>query len=618
MRLQRRTGWLRCLGLPALLVTFTLVAQPPRDERAEALLRKASACMRTDEYLKARVLLDSALALAGELHNDALRARVLTQTGTVDQAMGERNQALSSYYSALRIQEGLGDTVGMAELYNNIGSIHHYEHEYAKAAWYYHRSLDLRQRKGGPRDLAKLYNNLGSLYEEQGKVDSALMRLRQALTIWQQQGDSGWAAVTYSNMAECHLRVNGLDSARFFLERSLAIRRKRQKRLVTAHILSRLGHVEMLAGRSKVGLPYCQEALAIAEELQLSMEERNACDCLYRIHEALGHPEMALDFFKRSVAIRDSLFSTEQARAITRIEMGHLFDQQQLADSLRTAKDRMKVELAYMDGINRVRNTRNLFIFWSALVVVAAIGLWSRLRYVRRSQRLLKQERDRNEELLHNILPRSVADELLANGRAEAREHEHATILFTDFHDFTAFSEKVSATELVATIDTCFSAFDDILERHGVEKIKTVGDAYVAAGGVPDPSRCGPECVVRAALAMQAFMDKHRREQLARGLPILTMRVGIHTGPVVAGVVGRRKFAYDIWGDTVNTAARLESSGEVGKVNISGSTYALVRHLADLRFIQRGLVHAKGKGLMEMYYVESSVHEPSLSRMSGT
>jgi class 3 adenylate cyclase/Tfp pilus assembly protein PilF len=595
-----------------------LFAQPPRTERAEALLRRATIGMRNDEYLKARSLLDSALMLAGEMHNDALRARVLTQLGIVDQSMGERNQALSSYYSALRIQEGLGDTAGMAELYNNIGSIHHYEHEYIKAAWYYHRSLDLRLRTGGPRDVAKLYNNLGSLYEEQGKLDSALMRLRQALSIWEQQGDQGWVAVTYSNMAECHLRANELDSARTYLERSLAIRRKRPKRLVMAHVLSRLGHVEMLAGRPKTGLPYCQESLAIAEELQLSSEERYACDCLYRIYEALGRSGDALAFYKRAISIRDSLFSTEQARAITRIEMGHLFDQQQLADSLRTAKDRLKVELAYMDGMNRVRNTRNLFIFWSALVVLAAIGLWSRLRYVRRSQHLLQQERDRNEELLHNILPRSVANELLANGRAEAREYEQATILFTDFHDFTAFSEKVSATELVATIDTCFSAFDEILERHGVEKIKTVGDAYVAAGGVPDPLRCGPECVVRAALAMQAFMGKHRRERLAQGLPALSMRVGIHTGPVVAGVVGRRKFAYDIWGDTVNTAARLESSGEVGKVNLSGSTYALVRHLPDLRFIRRGMVHAKGKGLMEMYYAEASVREPELSMTAGT
>lgn len=588
------------------------------EQRAEALLRQAIQAQRNDEFDRARDLLDSALVLASGQNNDELRARVLTLQGNLSLTAGERNLALSQYFNALRIHEQRQDTMGMAEVYNNIGSIHHYEREYAKASWYYQRSLVLRQAKGGRRDMGKIYNNLGSLLEEQGKLDSALHWHQQALAIWRSEGDIGWEAITYSNIAECFLRSDQLDSSRSYLEKGAAIRRNLPRKQVLGHILSRLGEVEILDGYPRKGVTYCEEALRIAQAVEVPMEERAACECLYKAHEAMGRTGPALRYFKRSVELRDSLFSTEQARAITRIEMGHLFEQQQLADSLRSAKQRLQTELAYMAGINRVRNTRNLFMFWSALVVVAALGLWSRLRYVRRTSVLLQQERDRNQELLHNILPKPVAHELLQNGKARAREYEQATILFTDFHNFTQFSEHVGAQELVATIDACFSAFDTILERHGVEKIKTVGDAYVAAGGLPEPGRCGPACVVRAAIAMQRFMERHRREREAAGRPLPSMRIGIHTGPVVAGVVGHRKFAYDIWGDAVNTAARLESCGEVGRVNISEATYALVKDEPDLHFIPRGMVHAKGKGDLQMYFAERVVAQPELSTIPGT
>lgn len=587
------------------------------EQRAEALLRQAIQAQRNDEFDRAGDLLDSAMAMAGSANNDALRARVLTLQGSLSMIAGERNQALSQYLNALRIHEQRQDTMGMAEIYNNIGSIHHYEREYVKASWYYQRSLMLRQAKGGRRDMGKVYNNLGSLLEEQGKLDSALYWHQKALTIWRSEGDVGWQAITYSNMAECFLRATKLDSARSYLERSLVIRRKLPRKQVVGHILSRLGEVEIQDGHPTKGVTYCEEALRIAQDLVVPMEEQAACECLSKAHEAMGRMGPALRYFRRAVELRDSLFSTEQARAITRIEMGHLFEQQQLADSLRSAKDRLQTELAYMAGINHVRNTRNLFIFWSTLVVVAALGLWSRLRYMHRSSKLLQQERDRNQDLLHNILPKPVAHELLLHGKARAQEYEQATILFTDFHNFTQFTEQVSAQELVATIDACFSGFDTILERLGVEKIKTVGDAYVAAGGLPEPGRCSAACVVRAAIAMQRFMERHRRDQEVLGRPVLSMRIGIHTGPVVAGVVGQRKFAYDIWGDTVNTAARLESCGEVGRVNISEATYVLVMDETDLRFIPRGMVHAKGKGELQMYFAERAVAEPELSTTPG-
>ena len=155
-------------------------------------------------------------------------------------------------------------------------------------------------------------------------------------------------------------------------------------------------------------------------------------------------------------------------------------------------------------------------------------------------------------------------------------------------------------------LNTCFKAFDQIITLRGIEKIKTIGDAYMCAGGLPDPKTSSPADVVHAALEMQAFMTSRKAERDAQGLPAFEMRVGIHTGPVVAGIVGVKKFQYDIWGDTVNTASRMESSGAVGQVNISEATYALVKTEAGISFTLRGNVQAKGKGEMEMYFVSRS------------
>ena len=217
---------------------------------------------------------------------------------------------------------------------------------------------------------------------------------------------------------------------------------------------------------------------------------------------------------------------------------------------------------------------------------------------------VILKEKERSEELLLNILPAEVAEELKLNGISPARTFDEVTVLFTDFKEFTTISEQLTATELVDEINICFKAFDEITSRYKIEKIKTIGDAYLAAGGLHLPRQSEPKNVVLAALAMQKFMQERRIQNQQNGRVGFEMRCGIHTGPVVAGIVGVKKFQYDIWGDTVNTASRIESTGEINKVNISESTYHLISEDPQFSFTNRGKIMAKNKGEIQMYFVE--------------
>jgi len=215
---------------------------------------------------------------------------------------------------------------------------------------------------------------------------------------------------------------------------------------------------------------------------------------------------------------------------------------------------------------------------------------------------LLEEEKIKSDSLLLNILPDEIAEELKRFGRSYARKHVEVSVLFADIKGFTIIAEKLSPEKLVTQLDEAFCAFDNIVEKYNMEKIKTIGDAYMCASGLPKYDSENAVKAVNTALDMQEFIKGFALSCRIQNLPAFEIRIGIHTGPVIAGVVGIRKFAYDIWGDTVNLAAQMEGSGEAGKINISGETYRLVKDFFVCT--PRGKLPAKGKGEIDMYYVE--------------
>ncbi len=213
----------------------------------------------------------------------------------------------------------------------------------------------------------------------------------------------------------------------------------------------------------------------------------------------------------------------------------------------------------------------------------------------------LEVEMKKTDNLLKNILPYEIAEQLKNKGYVDAKKYRRVSILFTDFKDFTKISSALAPENIIKELGVYFGKFDEITGEHFIEKIKTIGDAYMCVGGLPLRNKSNPIDTVLAGLEIQKFMKKYNDSRSKENHTVWKLRLGIHTGKVIAGVIGSKKFAYDIWGDAVNTASRMESSGETGKVNISETTYKYIKNYFDCTY--RGKIKAKNKGEIDMYFV---------------
>jgi adenylate cyclase len=596
------------------------------------------------------VMPDSAIALAGALDDiwiskqqpEAIAQADLIR-GKAKWMMGRHNDALTSLERSRERFEELGMLVEVADCHQVIGSIYHSKGVYSRAIYHFELSRKLAEATGDRTAVAFALFSLGtahsslerheqalSCFEESEKLmqeldefqgtasvlgnigrvryamkdtAAALMNFQKSLAIAKTHGDPRLMAVGLVNIGIIHQDKGDLDSALALFQHAHTLNLTRSADPQVSNTLGLLGDLHILKGVPSKALDYCLESLRLAEKAETMEQQKSACECLYRAYKALGKGNEALVYMEKLRKLEDSLNVKEAIHKIEQME----FSQMLLKDSVSRAEGSRLLDEAHREEVRRNQQARNMFAGGAFLLLLVAGGLYSRARYMRRSKAVLQVEKDRSENLLLNILPAEVAEELKSKGRADARDFELVSILFTDFKGFTEASAKLSAADLVTEINTCFEAFDGIIGRYGVEKIKTIGDAYMAAGGLPVPSAGSVKNTVLAALEMQAFISSRKAERDALGHPAFEMRVGIHTGPVVAGIVGVKKFQYDIWGDTVNTASRMESSGEVGRVNISESTYHLLKDDPHFRFTPRGKVEAKGKGEVEMWFVEMKV-----------
>jgi class 3 adenylate cyclase len=521
--------------------------------------------------------------------------------------MGLADSALTQLYWASHTYISRCDSIILMSLFRNLTNVYLSLGELSRVDSVSRVALALWNPVWKDKDSRfAILNNLGIAQAMRNDTIGALTTFRQAYNEAKAVFNEDYIQKALINLGTAKGMSNDLDSAYFFFKTAAENAKENADMDNYMSLLTNLASLEIERGRYKeaivmydsvyslAGLRKSAETMVIIQKARADLYSR-----MHKYEKAYGY---LLDYIK----INEQYLNEERVKAVT--EMMEKYESEKKARQIQQLKlDNLDATLK----TERITNTRNHYLYLGLVILLVAIGSLGRLRYVHRSRTAIQREKDISEGLLLNILPASVADELKLKGHAEAKHYNLATILFSDFKSFTTISEQLSPTALVEEINYCFKAFDAIMTKYSIEKIKTIGDSYMAAGAIPDMNTASALDVIMAAIEMQQVIINRKKERDAEQLPAFEMRIGIHSGSVVAGIVGVKKFQYDIWGDTVNTASRMESSGEVGRVNISSVTYELVKDSPNLQFESRGMVQAKGKGEMSMYFVDLKTGNPA-------
>ncbi|NND77631.1 MAG: tetratricopeptide repeat protein [Flavobacteriales bacterium] len=587
-----------------------------------------------DEALK---YCEYSLDVANNIQDPTYTANSLLMMGICYEGNNDKIEAFKNYMGALSIAEKLQNDQLLISCYSRISKFYDSNKIFEKARMYKQKELDLLLEQALIDSIAIMYvkadfqglsfnsNNNTLDYNEIFKIlDFAERNKNQLLkdhviTIYRshiiQAGkfDKLKEFYTYFYPKELELlaisepqlyyRVRALihehegelDSAYYFfnigaeiidLEENMVMSASFHKRY--GQFLERQNDIRLAINEFKTSLEFAQEAHYIPFALK-------AAEHLEDLYIKLNDYENAL---KYSIILRDlkeEFNSLAKQDKMLRLEIDNEAEMRNMLLETQNIESKWKLD--------KQKNFSRFSTVVGVGILLLAISLWSRLVYIRKVKSVLEFEKNRSDELLLNILPEDIAKELKENGKAEAKQYKRVTVLFTDFEDFTGLSGNMSAKKLVQEVNECFEVFDMITTKYNIEKIKTIGDSYMAVGGLKDTSLSSVKNVVLAAIEMQKYTRQRCEEKIKNGETCFMMRAGIHTGPVVAGIVGAKKFQYDLWGDTVNTASRMENSGMINKVNISRDTYDLLKDDPELVFESRGIVSVKGKGFIEMFFV---------------
>ena len=599
--------------------------------------------LRALEFEEALEVLNRADALLLQVPNDNLHVSVLRLKGKSQEKLGLLEDALRTNERILKILDRNNLTEEHIAQLNNLGFLELKLGNDKKALDYFLETLERREKEGytDPENLTLLIN-IGITYQNLRMINDSKVFLQRAekatekddiatrghlldlISISYLSENDLYNALEYNReglslmdgsspeteMELCltasiiHEKILEYDEALEYYKRYLTINDSLdvQKLLTQEELMQKQvliekteKEIQSLNARNEIK-DYELEQLRLESENKDIQLKNQQLDAQRKLQE-LKIREQDLEQERTEKELEATRAREENQRLLLKqkeLEEADRIKELQLAEKQVEIQD---LELAKRKSLNR-----NLSIIAILAVILTTLAIFAFVR-IRRSNRIIHFEKVKSDNLLLNILPKSTADELKAVGQSLPRKYDKVAVLFTDFKGFTTISENMTPELLVESLDLFFAGFDDIMKKHGLEKIKTIGDAYMCAGGIPEPIEDASMHAVRAAQEMIRFTNEINEKKKEAGQPTWGIRIGIHTGPLVAGVIGNYKFQYDIWGDTVNLAARMESSGEPGKINISESTYVDI--MDQIPCTYRGEIEAKNKGKVKMYFVGS-------------
>lgn len=508
----------------------------------------------------------------------------------------EHSKTLSMLYESIAIKKALGAEFELGVGYGNLVFVVAQLGFYDEAIHYAKKSLEIDEKYGHKQRVKSALLNIGAVYQMKEELDSAEYYYRRMFKTYADEPETLMLQFAQGNLGELYFTKGQYDSAQKYLNKMKNIGESFGDFNYTKFLLV-YGQLKNALSQYDSAYYYCHQAYSFFDGKGMSEKSAEACRCLWESRVGLGSYRAANQWAERYIKLQDSLDQDRSSIDFQRLE----FEKSQLQDSLAFAEEQKKIELSHQKEILETEKERRLAWLSGGFALILALGFAHRWRTLRKTNRLIQDERQRSDQLLLNILPAEVARELKSNGRAAAQRFDEVNILFSDFKDFTPYAESLDPEELVHEMNHYFKAFDAICQEYEVEKIKTIGDSYMAVTGLPSKGAHDAYRLVQAALAMLKVVED--RNVSRTGKP-LAMRIGIHTGSVVAGVVGKQKFQYDIWGDAVNVAARMETYGLPACINLSPNTYAQLQSRHDLIIEARAPQKVKGKGEMQMYLID--------------
>ncbi len=505
---------------------------------------------------------DSLLLTAGIFKAGALRMK------------GEYNEAMEVGFEAMGIAVRTKNEhfIGMLDIV--LANIYSENEDPANASKYFNSGIRFLRKENDSLTLGKALFNAGDNYLQIGKLDSALMFTKESEVIFRELNSEHFRAYSLGNLGGIYFKLGNESLATSNIEKAIDILQRKGDEYPISEYMLYLVEINMHQGDYDTAYNYARESLEKANKFGLKEIISQANLKLSEIAEYQNNHEASLEYYKNHVALRDSIHNIESVKEMAGLRTDFEVSQKQLE----------------VDLLNTQKRTQRIIMYSLGFILLLAVIFY----------RKISNEKSRSDLLLLNILPLKTAKELKEKGKVEAKKFDAVTVMFTDFESFTQHSQSLSPEKLVKSVDHYFSAFDKIIEKYHLEKIKTIGDAYMCTGGLIRKGPLEPVKVIRAAFEIIDFVQKEQ-ESDNDDIAHFRIRIGINTGPVVGGVVGTKKFAYDIWGDSVNVAARMESNSEAGRINISENTYQLVREKFDCEY--RGEINAKNKGMMKMYFV---------------
>lgn len=512
-------------------------------------LQKGNACRLLGDLNKALESFFKSKEAAIKADFDAGQGSANMSIADVYSVIGNPSNARLYYEQAITILRRTHDSLSLATALLNAGEEYANSKNYKIAHAYYNESGILFKKLKYEIGTAYQIGNTGMLYAETGKDAKAMNQIKKAISILEKNKDYYAISDYLTYMSDIYIKRNNPEKA----------------------------------------LEYATQSLNLATKYGLKKQISISNEKISELYQKSENYEKALQFFKKYIVYKDSLKSIEIVQKIADTRTNYEIAQKQIeVDLLNQQKKNQRIMII----------SSFVFLFLSLLLV---IGLYRRYQFIKKTKKIIEKEKNISNSLLLNILPEETAQELKKNGKVVAKRYELATVLFTDFEGFTNYSEDLPPEKLVESIDYYFSKFDEIIDKYDLEKIKTIGDSYMCAGGIPFETDDHAYQVILAALDIIDFVEQSNNRLLDDQINF-KVRVGVNSGSIVAGIVGTKKFAYDIWGDTVNIASRMESNSETGKINISENTYQLVKEQFSCKY--RGEIQVKNKGMMKMYFVE--------------